>query len=97
MLGNDKQKKHAVITEGFLKTSFDIRRRSFDCNYSGTTVVSVMVSGNSLLCANVGDSRAILGSLRQRNYMCRANESQGLIQGDRIWIAQALSRDHKPD
>lgn len=61
-----------------MKTSFDIRRRSFDCNYSGTTVVSVMVSGNKLLCANVGDSRAILGSLRPRNNLnLKQNETAG--------------------
>ena len=71
LLGGDKQKKQAVFTEGFLKTTFDIRRRSFDCNYSGTTVVSVMVSGTSLICANVGDSRAILGSLKTKGYQCK--------------------------
>jgi len=60
-------KRHAILTEGFLKTSFDIRRRSFDCNYSGSTVVSVMISGTKLICANVGDSRAILGSLKSKS------------------------------
>jgi serine/threonine protein phosphatase PrpC len=96
-MSQDKQKKHAVITEGFLKTSFDIRRRSFDCNYSGTTVVSVMVSGNTVVCANVGDSRAIIGSIKSRGHICRTNESLGQILGDKQWLATALSRDHKPD
>lgn len=59
-------KKYAIISEGFLKTSFDIRRRSFDVNFSGSTVVSVMITGNKALCANVGDSRAILGSLKSK-------------------------------
>jgi serine/threonine protein phosphatase PrpC len=86
-MSNDKQKRLAVMTEGFLKTSFDIRRRSFDCNYSGTTVVSVMVSGTSVLCANVGDSRAILGSLKPRGYLCKTNESLGQLQGDKQWVA----------
>ncbi len=67
LLSEDKHKKYAVITEGFLKTSFDIRRRSFDVNYSGSTVVTTMITGNKLLCSNVGDSRAILGSLKPRN------------------------------
>ena len=49
-----------------MKTSMDLKNRSFDCNYSGSTVVSVMISGNTLVCANVGDSRAILGSLRSK-------------------------------
>ena len=56
-----------MISEGFMKTSFDLKRRSFDVNYSGTTVVSVMVTGNKAVCANVGDSRAILGSLKSKN------------------------------
>ena len=35
-------------------------------NYSGSTVVSVMMTGRTLVCANVGDSRAVMGSLRSR-------------------------------
>lgn len=50
------------MNEGFLKTGFDMRRRSFDINYSGSTVISVMISGKKLTCANVGDSRAVLGT-----------------------------------
>jgi serine/threonine protein phosphatase PrpC len=63
----DKTKKYAVLSEGFLKTSFDIRRRSFDVNFSGTTIVSVMVTGKKLICCNVGDSRAIMGSLKHKS------------------------------
>lgn len=84
-----------------MKTSFDIRRRSFDCNYSGSTVVSVMVSGNKLLCANVGDSRAIMGSLKAKtNLKLKHNQSQGNTSAEdpsKVWVAEALSRDHKPD
>ena len=78
LLNQDKIKRNAVITEGFLKTSFDIRRRSFDCNYSGSTVVTVMVSGTKVVCANVGDSRAILGSLKSKSISLKPNE--GLAQ-----------------
>lgn len=60
------------MSEGFLKTSFDIKRRSFDVNYSGTTVISVMVTGKRLICANVGDSRAILGSLKAKTVQLSA-------------------------
>jgi serine/threonine protein phosphatase PrpC len=87
LVGTDKQKKQAVFTEGFLKTTFDIRRRSFDCNYSGSTVVSIMISGTSLICANVGDSRAILSGLRPKGYHCKPNETLGQIQGDKQWMA----------
>mmetsp|Transcript_14948 Transcript_14948/g.14540 ORF Transcript_14948/g.14540 Transcript_14948/m.14540 type:complete len:80 (-) Transcript_14948:552-791(-) len=67
LISKDKNKKFAVITEGFLKTSYDLRRRSFDVNYSGSTVISVMVTGKKLICANVGDSRAVLGSLKSKS------------------------------
>lgn len=33
----------------------------FDTDYSGTTCVSVYVTPEALITANVGDSRAILG------------------------------------
>lgn len=75
LLSNDKNKKFAVITEGFLKTSFDLKRRSFDVNYSGTTVVTVMITGKKLICANVGDSRAILGSLKPKSSTLGPNET----------------------
>ena len=64
LLSDDRRKKYAVISEGFVKTSIDITRKQFDVNYSGTTIVSIMLTGNRLVCANVGDSRAVLSSLR---------------------------------
>ena len=100
LLTNDKNKKFAVISEGFLKTSFDLRRRSFDVNYSGTTVISVMITGKKLVCANVGDSRAILGCLKPKNMALGASEkiaSQNSHEHNKIWASHALSRDHKPD
>ena len=47
-----------------MKTSLELKRRSFDVNYSGSTVVTTLITGKRLLCANVGDSRAVLGSLK---------------------------------
>ena len=64
LLSKDRKRKYAVISEGFIKTSVDLRWRSFDVNYSGSTVVTVMISGKNLICANVGDSWAVLGSHR---------------------------------
>eukprot|EP00347_Sterkiella_histriomuscorum_P005738 403355459 len=100
LVSSDKNKRTAVLTEGFLKTSFDIRRRSFDCNYSGSTVVTVMVTGNKLICANVGDSRAILGSLKSKTIQLKPNETLAQANSheqNKVWVATPLSRDHKPD
>ncbi len=84
MLSADKLKRNAVISEGFLKTSFDIRKRSFDCNYSGSTVVSVMIAGRKLICANVGDSRAILGAYKSKHAHLLPNET--IVQGKTVTI-----------
>ena len=99
LLSADQKKKYAILAEGFMKTSFDLRRRSFDVNFSGTTIVSVLVTGNKAVCANVGDSRAILGSLRAKGPSLRERETVagGSHEGGKVWVAHALSRDHKPD
>jgi serine/threonine protein phosphatase PrpC len=52
-----------------------------DCMFSGTTVVTLLMQNDTLVCANAGDSRAIL---------CSCNQAG-------IWNFTALSRDHKPD
>ena len=49
--------------------------------FSGTTVVVVLLQGNTLVCANSGDSRAIL---------CSSNQAG-------VWYFTPLSRDHKPE
>jgi serine/threonine protein phosphatase PrpC len=51
-----------IIKDSFNKTQEDIKDRSFEANYSGTTFCSVLILGKELYCANAGDSRAILGS-----------------------------------
>ena len=59
-----------------------------------------MVSGNKLLCANVGDSRAVLGSLKSKNTALSPKETLATHtshEANKVWVAHALSRDHKPD
>lgn len=77
LLSKDRRKKYAVISEGFIKTSVDMQKRPFDINYSGTTTVTVMVSDKNLVCANVGDSRAILGSVRTKKEAALIKPNQG--------------------
>lgn len=107
LLSKDRRKKYTVISEGFIKTACDIQNRSFNVDYSGTTVVAVMLSGNNLICANVGDSRAILGSLRTKEDAAIVEQNKGEFQiesvagpdssGEKVWISTSLSIDHKPD
>jgi serine/threonine protein phosphatase PrpC len=58
-----------------------------------------MVNGNKLVSANAGDSRAVLGSLKDKDYKPRREESKALCveENDRQWVAKAITRDHKPD
>lgn len=58
------------------------QRSGVDTQVSGTTAVAVMLHGLDWVCANVGDSRAALGS--------RADSPNGLLQ------CRPLSSDHKP-
>lgn len=53
---------HTLIKDSFKKAHQDLKNRSFDTEYSGTTVCSVFVIGRMLYCANLGDSRAVMGS-----------------------------------
>ncbi len=56
LVGKDKNKRYGIISKGFVKTNSDMKKQMFDINYSGSTTVSVMVYGNNIVCANVGDS-----------------------------------------
>jgi len=49
-------------------------------SFSGSTIICCYLQQNKLICANVGDSRAILGR----------------IKGNSKWEAIPLSVDHKP-
>lgn len=55
---------HANISEAFNKTHEDIKNRNFESDLSGTTVCSVFILGKNLYCANLGDSRAVMATLK---------------------------------
>ena len=58
----DMDKRNSVIEQVFLSTNFRLfNDSSIDTNFSGSTCVSVIYSPENLICANIGDSRAILG------------------------------------
>jgi len=71
-----------ALQRAFYHTSESlVDRESSNCAFSGSTAVAVYIDGDSLYCANCGDSRAVLGSF--------TNEG-GLV-------AVPLSHDHKPE
>lgn len=65
LVSNERQKKYQMITKAYLQCNRDLNNRSFDVSYSGTTLVSVFLHGRKIVCANVGDSRAVLGSIKK--------------------------------
>ena len=64
MISEDKKTKYHVMSTAFTTINWDLKKSTIDVNYSGTTCVSVILYGWKLVCANVGDSRAVLGSLK---------------------------------
>lgn len=73
--------------------------QGFGFEFSGSTIVTVMVNGNKLVSSNSGDSRAVLGCLKDKDYLLQEEETKALCveENDRQWIARPLTRDHKPD
>ncbi|CAD8184753.1 unnamed protein product [Paramecium octaurelia] len=50
-----------IFKQSFLKTNEDLLNSGIDVTYSGATTVVVIAFENILYCANIGDSRAIIG------------------------------------
>ena len=59
---HNKEIRQSVLKDAFMKTDESLRQRSFNTSFSGSTAVTVMILGDKLICANTGDSRAILGT-----------------------------------
>ena len=55
-----KKNEYDIIKRVFKHAEKDINKSSIDANFSGTTCVMVFQIGDKLICANIGDSRAIM-------------------------------------
>ena len=77
-----KKKIFNIIDDAFITVNDKLTYNdSINSLYSGTTCVSVIYTPKKLICANIGDSRAVLG-----RYDKNAKK----------WVSIDLSRDHKP-
>jgi len=76
------------IKDAFIKTEQKMESKSrIDAMLSGTTCVVTFFNHDMILCANCGDSRAILIS----------ENEQKTAKGETNFYFTQLSRDHKPD
>jgi len=59
-----------VIKTAFTQTQDKLAASKIDVTFSGTTCVMCFLSQSTLICANSGDSRAILCSFIGKNWQC---------------------------
>ena len=79
---NNKKKIYNIIGSTFIRVNEKlISNESINSIFSGTTCVSLIYTPIKLICANIGDSRAVVGRYDKRI---------------KKWISINLSRDHKP-
>ena len=79
---NKKKKIYNIIGSTFIKVNEKlISNESINSIFSGTTCVSLIYTPIKLICANIGDSRAVVGRYDKRL---------------KKWVSINLSRDHKP-
>ena len=79
---NKKKKIYNIIGSTFIKVNEKlISNESINSIFSGTTCVSLIYTPIKLICANIGDSRAVIGRYDKNN---------------KRWMSINLSRDHKP-
>ena len=100
LIMKDSRNRNEVIKQAFIKTDEDLWNRSFDITFSGSTAVTILLLGNKLMCANAGDSRAILASYKYAKHIKDVQlpeELASIPDNEKIWLALPLSRDHKPD
>eukprot|EP00919_Chromeraceae_sp_WS-2016_P074010 GHVR01175055.1.p1 GENE.GHVR01175055.1~~GHVR01175055.1.p1 ORF type:complete len:254 (-),score=55.72 GHVR01175055.1:341-1102(-) len=53
-----------AMKKAFARTGRDLDNSEIDTAFSGTTCVSVMFKNKTIICANVGDSRAVMARCR---------------------------------
>lgn len=74
----------------------------FDIQFSGSTCVLVFCIANKIICANAGDSRAILvtdHNKKSKNFISKIKiiNKEILDKSSEYCSVISLSHDHKPD
>ena len=79
------EQRNNIIRNTILEIDRELERKNIDISSSRSTCIVVFVGKNKIICSNVGDSRAILGSTN-----CSLNNKT-------FWNAIKLSVDQKPN
>jgi len=79
----DSKFRENLIKSAYERTNEELNRATFNVSCSGTTSVTVFTHDSLLLCANVGDSRAVIALVEDENVP--------------QWEVQQISVDHKPN
>lgn len=66
--GYDERSMEIHIKEAFEKVHREVLESEYNCELSGTTASVVIVNGNKLISAHVGDSKAVLGRRTQGGF-----------------------------
>ncbi|CAG9310040.1 unnamed protein product [Blepharisma stoltei] len=77
------------ITKGFLAANVDLsQNKTIDSKFSGTTVNLVLIRGKFCICANAGDSRAIIGRYENNRWtpIPLSNDHKPEVESERIRI-----------
>lgn len=83
--------ENGIVKAFFKKVSDELINEKFDVHYSGSTCVIVFHIGNKIICANVGDSRAI--AIKDIRSTVESPSSDPFAYFEIV----PLSQDHKPE
>lgn len=70
-----KYNNFGIINDLFVNAEKELYKEEFDSNFSGTTCIIVFQIGENLICANSGDSRAILIYNEKERLLLNNNEN----------------------
>ena len=94
----------AVLTNSFLRMNKDIMESYLDVSFSGAAAVAILIKDKKIYCANLGDSRAILGSHHGSDWKIiplsrdhKPDLAEELLRINRSGGRVAAYRSHKGD
>jgi len=58
---------YELLKKAYLKAECSLFNLKFECGFSGCTAVTVIMIGEKIICANAGDSRALMVTDAQIN------------------------------